>query len=436
MDFLSLALSTIAGAFSLLLLFKLSTKKLFNSSYPPAVGSIINEIINYRRLYDYHTDLCRNYRTYRLLYPWSSEIYTANPANIEYFLKTNFSNYEKGRSNYEIMSDFLGDGIFTVDGDKWRQQRKLASYEFSTKAVKDYSSHVFTKNAAALAHKVSEIAAPNKVIDMQELLMKSTLDTIFIIGFGVELSSLLGAEENGKAFAEAFNETNALIFWRYVDFLWKFKRFFNVGAEAKLKKSIQTIDELIYKVIHSKRKLISTQDHSNKADILSRFIALSEKEPEKITDKFLRDIIINFMTAGRDTTAVTLSWFLSMVCRNPQVEEKIVEEVRESVKQGNEEERVETIEEFANSLTDAAMDKMPYLHAALSETLRLYPAVPLGGLRMCLGREFAYRQMKITAAILLRFFRFRFKDENKKIKYRTMFTLHIDGGLQLLAFPR
>ncbi|ERN19464.1 hypothetical protein AMTR_s00069p00186770 [Amborella trichopoda] len=388
MDFLSLALSTIAGAFSLLLLFKLSTKKLFNSSYPPAVGSIINEIINYRRLYDYHTDLCRNYRTYRLLYPWSSEIYTANPANIEYFLKTNFSNYEKGRSNYEIMSDFLGDGIFTVDGDKWRQQRKLASYEFSTKAVKDYSSHVFTKNAAALAHKVSEIAAPNKVIDMQELLMKSTLDTIFIIGFGVELSSLLGAEENGKAFAEAFNETNALIFWRYVDFLWKFKRFFNVGAEAKLKKSIQTIDELIYKVIHSKRKLISTQDHSD-----GKWCVSDDTLPDGFKLRKGDGILFPAYAMGR----MTYLWG-------------------------------ENAEEFR---PERWLENGVFKH----ESPFKFTAFQ-GGLRMCLGREFAYRQMKITAAILLRFFRFRFKDENKKIKYRTMFTLHIDGGLQLLAFPR
>ena len=34
------------------------------------------------------------------------------------------------------------------------------------------------------------------------------------------------------------------------------------------------------------------------------------------------------------------------------------------------------IEEFVAKITDDTLDRMHYLHAALTETLRLYPAVP------------------------------------------------------------
>lgn len=50
---------------------------------------------------------------------------------------------------------------------------------------------------------------------------------------------------------------------------------------------------------------------------------------------------------------------------------------------------------------------------------------------MCLGKEFAYRQMKIVSMMLLHYFRFHLDDERKELKYRTMFTLHVDGGLRL-----
>ena len=58
------------------------------------------------------------------------------------------------------------------------------------------------------------------------------------------------------------------------------------------------------------------------------------------------------------------------------------------------------------------------------------------GPRICLGKEFAYRQMKILAAVLVHFFKFKLVDEMKDARYRTMFTLHMDQGLHLYAFPR
>lgn len=73
----------------------------------------------------------------------------------------------QGDYNYSLLSGLLGDGIFTVDGDKWRQQRKISSYEFSTKVLRDFSSVVFRRNAAKLADTLSKVATVNQVVDMQ-----------------------------------------------------------------------------------------------------------------------------------------------------------------------------------------------------------------------------------------------------------------------------
>lgn len=58
------------------------------------------------------------------------------------------------------------------------------------------------------------------------------------------------------------------------------------------------------------------------------------------------------------------------------------------------------------------------------------------GPRICLGKEFAYRQMKILAAALLYFFKFRLTNENEEATYRVMLTLHMSKGLHLYAIPR
>ncbi|MED6181793.1 hypothetical protein PIB30_022678 [Stylosanthes scabra] len=236
--------------------------------------------------------------------------------------------------------------------------------------------------------------------------------------------------------------------------------------------------------------------------MLSRFMVESEKEADNdddnMSNEYLRDIILNFMIAGKDSSANTLSWFFYMMCKNPHIQEKIAQEVMDTCNNNN------NIDEFVNNISDATLERMHYLHAALTETLRLYPALPVngrtaeesdilpdgyrlkkgdsvyylayamgrmpyiwgqdaeefkperwlnqhgifepqssfkfiafhGGPRICLGKEFAYRQMKIIAMALLRFFRFKMGTEVNNVRYRVMFTIHIDQGLPLYAIQR
>ena len=58
----------------------------------------------------------------------------------------------------------------------------------------------------------------------------------------------------------------------------------------------------------------------------------SEKDPENMTDQYLRDITLNFIIAGKDTSANTLTWFFYLLCKHPLVQEKLALEVREATK--------------------------------------------------------------------------------------------------------
>jgi cytochrome P450 len=210
------------------------------------------------------TRLAAKHKTYRILNLFHNEIYTADPANVEYILKTNFQNYGKGHYTRGILGDLLGDGIFTVDGDQWREQRKVSSYEFSTKVLRDFSSVIFRKNVVKLANILSKAATSNQIVDIQDLFMKSTLDSIFKVAFGVELDSMCGSSEEGTKFSNAFDDASALTLRRYVDVTWKIKKALNVGSEAELKKNVKVIDEFVYKLIRSKtEKMQNSQDDSS-----------------------------------------------------------------------------------------------------------------------------------------------------------------------------
>ncbi|KAL6606287.1 hypothetical protein ACP70R_041940 [Stipagrostis hirtigluma subsp. patula] len=467
---------------------------------PPLIGTMLRQLNNFDRIFDEHVKYALAHRTCRLVYPGHNELFTSDPVVIEHVLKTSFSKYSKGDFNIGIMKDLFGDGIFATDGEKWRHQRKLASHEFSTKVLREFSSVVFKTNAIKLADKISSEAANGTTINMQELLMKTTMDSIFKVGFGFELNTLSGSDESSLQFSDAFDEASSIVYHRYVDLFWHLKRYFNIGSEAKLKRNIQIIDDFVMKLIHQKREQMNGQDNKDREDILSRFIIASTKDPETMTDRYLRDIVLSFLIAGKDTTGNTLSWFFFMLCKNPIVQDKVALEIKDSVEWAEEENKKL---DFAARLNEGAIDKMHYLHATISETLRLYPAVPVdakmadeddvlpngyrvikgdgmnymiyamgrmtylwgndaeefrperwlvngvfqqespykfvsfnAGPRICLGKEFAYRQMNIMAATLIHFFRFKLADESKDPTYKTMFTLHLDKGLHLYAYER
>ena len=106
-----------------------------------------------------------------------------------------------------------------------------------------------------------------------------------------------------------------------------------------------------------------------KEDILSRLLQITDTDP-----KYLRDIILSILLSGKDTTSTTLSWFIYVLCKYPHVQEKVVQEIKEAT---TEKTNATDITEFAANVSEEALVKMQYLHAALTETLRLYPAVPL-----------------------------------------------------------
>jgi len=221
-----------------------------NRSYPPVAGTVLHQLFNFGRLMEYHTELSRRYRTFRMLTPSSSYIYTVEPANVEYILKTNFSNYGKGSKVHEVGEDLLGDGIFSVDGAKWRHQRKVASHEFSTRVLRDYSTGVFRDTATELAGIVA--ADAGEKVDMQDLLLRSTLDSIFTVGFGVRLGVLSGSSKEGAAFAKAFDDASEQVLHRFLDPFWKAKRFLNFSLETAMKRSVRTINDFVYAVVDKK----------------------------------------------------------------------------------------------------------------------------------------------------------------------------------------
>lgn len=485
----------------------------------PLVGAAIEQLINYDRMHDWLVNYLSHSTSVVVPMPFTTYTYIAHPANVEHVLKTNFANYPKGTTYHSYMEVLLGDGIFNVDGELWRKQRKTASFEFASKNLRDFSTIVFGDYSFKLCQILIQASFQDQQVDMQELLMRMTLDSICKVGFGVEIGTLApNLPEN--SFAQAFDTANIVVTLRFIDPLWKLKKFLNVGSEALLEKSIKVIDDFTYSVIkRRKAEIQEARDTCNdkiKHDILSRFIELSQRPENNLGEKSLRDIVLNFVIAGRDTTATTLTWAIYMIIMHDHVAEKLYSELialeQEQINEGQvplvdyDKEDIESFTQratqFAGLLNYDSLGKLQYLHAVITETLRLYPAVPqdpkgileddvlpdgtkvkAGGMvtyvpysmgrmeynwgpdaasfnpdrwlkdgvfqnaspfkftafqagpRICLGKDSAYLQMKMTLAILCRFFKFNLVPGHT-VKYRMMTILSMAHGLKLTITRR
>ncbi|XP_057437888.1 cytochrome P450 CYP94D108 [Lotus japonicus] len=334
----------------------------------PLIGCMPEFLMNRHRFLDWSTEVLRDCPTNTAVFARPGNVHgviTANPAIVEHMLKTNFENYPKGQKFIFLLGDFLGTGIFNSDGDLWMMQRKTASYEFSTKSLRNFvMENATAEMRGRLFPILARAAETNRVLDLQDILERFAFDNVCKLAFNVDPGCLGGDGTAGAEFMAAFENATMLSQGRFMaalPILWKLNRLFKLGPERRLRESISTVHEFADKIIRSRLEE-AVDPTGNNQDLLSRFIGTENCSPE-----FLRYIVISFILAGRDTTSSALSWFFWLISSRPDVREKIRNEIK-TVRIG----KTETA-----SFSYEELKEMHYLHAAISETMRLFPPVPV-----------------------------------------------------------
>ncbi|KAJ9163884.1 hypothetical protein P3X46_023509 [Hevea brasiliensis] len=488
--------------FSLFQEFHNSHMKLLSADGPPSypiIGCLLSFYKNRYRLLDWYTYLLSVSPTQTIVVERLGArrtIVTANPANVEHMLKTNFSNFPKGKPFTEILGDLLGCGIFNVDGELWNMQRKLASHEFSTKSLREFVVKTLQEEVEnRLIPLLEEAADGEKVLDLQDMLRRFALDIVCRVSlgtdpFGLDLS--LPLPPLVKAF-DAASEISAMRGAAPVYAVWKIKRMLNMGVEKTLKEAIKLVHSSVLEIIQNKKRFLENdQERKQDNDLLSRFLSAGHDE------EVIRDMVISFIMAGRDTTSAAMTWLFWLLSKHQSSEEMIVDEVETLLNKGE------------RAIDYELLKEMNFLKASLCESMRLYPPVawdskhaltddvfpdgtfigkgdrvtyfpygmgrmdnmwgkdclefkperwfeqPVGlgnggttmktvspykfpvfqaGPRVCLGKEMAFIQMKYVVASVVRRFEVRPVAEEQPI-FVPLLTAHMAGGLKVMVKRR
>lgn len=296
---------------------------------------------------------------------------TIDPIVIKHILKDKFDVYIKPQSTVRVLKELLGDGIFAINhgpyaedgGARWALQRKTASKVFTNNNFKTLMFETFSDHASKVVTILDQRIGSNSstVVDVQVLMFRYTLDSIGKIGFGVNIDSL---SKDDVPFATAFDRAQQLVAMRFVSPFWEYKPFgWIYSSERELARHIKTLNRFAYEIIE-KRQAEIAQGLGSRGDILSLFLA----EKLGLTDLELRDIVMAFMIAGRDTTACTLTFTLLLLAENEEWQEKLRSEIRSKFRESKNKDNV---------LTSSDVSQMPLLQNVVLESLRLYPPVPV-----------------------------------------------------------
>lgn len=342
--------------------------RLFGDCPPPSypiIGCLPSFYWNRHRLLDWYTEMLARSPTNTILVERLGArrtIITANPKNVEYMLKTNFKNYPKGKPFTEILADFLGSGIFNVDGELWLMQRKLASHEFSTNSLREYALNSLRKELESeLLPELESVADDARPIDLQDLLKRLAFNLICKVSLGIDPCSSLDLSLPDSPLARAFDISSEISARRGAESLpisWKIKRWLQLGSERRLSEAIRDIHAIINGAIDEKIQKLNdglTISSTNELDLLSRMI-LAGCDVE-----VMRDMAISFIMAGRDTTSAAMTWLLWILSCHPDIEQRLLNEI-ERVAEGKQ-------------LNYESLSELRLLDACLFESMRLYPPV-------------------------------------------------------------
>lgn len=370
-----LALATCLIIFLMILLSTLSGPAPLNW---PVTGMFPGIFLNYHRIHEYATDvLSLTGGTFYVKGPWFANLdmlFTVNPNDVHHVMSSNFANFPKGPEFAKIF-EILGDGIFNSDSELWKNQRKLAQLlmnhqvfnRFLTKTSED-------KVGKGLIPILNHVAKKGLVVDLQNLCKRFTFDATCILVTGQDPMSLsinLPDVPLSKAMDDAFE---ALLLRHIIPKrIWEVQRWLGIGNEAKLSQACAIFDHTIGRYISLKRDELrngvgSQKEQEGGVDLLTSYLSGNEVIELKRDDKFLRDTIVNLLSAGRDTTSSALTWFLWLVSTHSEIQSKIRDELVASIPKS----------ESPNWHLFKAeeVSKLIYLHSAICESLRLYPPVP------------------------------------------------------------
>jgi cytochrome P450 len=286
-----------------------------------------------------------------------------DPKAIEKVFTADPNVFEVGQQTSLPIRVLLGDNSLVVlSGTQHQRQRKLLMPPFHGERMKSYGETMINITKQVISE--WKVGKPFAIRDYtQEISLRVILETIFGLDEGERFERL---RQVLVEWLDIFNSPlrSSLLF---LPFLQKDLGAWSPWGQFIRKKQI--IHDILNEEIERRKNDAQRFGH----DILSLMLAARDEDGQPMSNAEIRDELITMLFAGHETTANSLAWAFYWIHYLPEIGQKLRLEL-------------DSLEQNADGNT---INKLPYLSAVVSETLRLHPVV-----------AFVTRQLKVPFEIM------------------------------------
>lgn len=298
-------------------------------------------------------------------------IYFVTSAELTHeLLVTKARHFDKGRFFVRART-FVGEALPTATSEIHKRHRRLMQPMFHQARIAGYADVM-----ARRAQRMSEAWRPGEVIDVDEEIAQFSCEVLAETMFSTDIS---------RPAAEAvIRDVPILLKYALVrtvtpPVLDKMPIPANRRFDAAGNRLRTTIDEVI--------ALSHQEGTEGNEDLLALLMAARDADTgETLSDREVRDELVAIMFAGTETTASTLAWTFYELSKYPEVEAALIEEIEEVV--GDRPVAFEDVPKF--QLMDRVLREISRLHSVPLLMRQTTAPVELGGARLPVGTELAF----------------------------------------------
>nr|QLC36648.1 cytochrome P450 4V2 [Kryptolebias hermaphroditus] len=276
---------------------------------------------------------------------------------------------------YKFLHPWLGTGLLTSTGQKWRQRRKILTPTFHFSILTDFL-HVMNEQAEVLVEKLEKKAGQGPFNCFSDITL-CALDIICETAMGKKIYAQSDSESE---YVKSVYRMSDIIShrqrkpWFWPDFIYY---WFGQGKEHD--RTLKILHSFTQRVIHEKSENMSSSDPDSDSDrdpkkrqaFLDMLLKTTDEDGNRLSHQDIQEEVDTFMFEGHDTTAAAMNWTLHLLGSHPEVQWKVHQELQE------------VFGTSGRPITTEDLKQLKYLDCVIKESLRLFPSVPYFARSLC-----------------------------------------------------